>query len=398
LKGALRETTPVYDGDLFSEEAILDPYERYREMRNLGPVVWVARQEIFALPRYEQVRAALGNAESFISGCGVALNDFTNQAQQGTTLASDGEEHRNQRSIVAQGLNPHALRGMRESVENLARELVDGALESETFDAVEALAQEMPLQVVPDLLGWEEEVRPHLLSWAEAAFDTSGPLSPRNEAKLPAVGELIEYATTVSRERRVAPQGLGAKIIEAADEGRIEHERCPALMLDFLGPSLDTTASALGAALYLFATRPEQWQKIREDHSLIPNAINEVVRWQSPVRFFTRVAPSDIEIAGTTVPAGARLLLMFASANRDERAWDRPDDFDVERENVSRQVGFGYGVHACAGQGLSRLEMGALLNELAGRVERIELTGKPTVGVNSIIRAFESLPIRLVAA
>lgn len=391
-------SAPAYAGDLFSDEAIREPFDLYREMRDLGPVVWVEALQMFALPRYEEVRAALGNDESFTSSRGVAFNEFTNRAQQGTTLASDGEAHRRQRSILAHGLNPHALRGIREEVQELARQLVDRVLEEEAFDAVESLAQAMPLTVVPDLLGWEQEVRPRLLEWAEAAFDTSGPFCPRNEPKLAQVGELIEYATTVAAERRVSPGGLGAEVLAAADRGEIAAERCPALMLDFLGPSLDTTASALGAAFHLFATHPEQWQKLRLDPSLIPNAVNEIVRWQSPVRFFTRVAESDVEVGGTAIPADSRVMVMYASANRDERFWARPDEFDVERDNVSRQVGFGYGIHACAGQGLTRLEGQALLTELAGRVERFEPAGEPELALNAIIRAYAKVPVRAVPA
>lgn len=387
---------PRYGGDLFSDEAIRNPYELYREMRDLGPVVWVERQGVFALPRYEQVRQALDDDGSFSSARGVSFNDFTNRAQRGTTLASDGEAHRCQRSILARGLTPHALRRRREEVEGLARGLVDRVLGEETFDAVPALAQAMPLTVVPDLLGWEQEARPRLLEWAEATFDTIGPLGPRNEPKLARVGELIGYATTVALENRLAADGLGAEVVAAAGRGEIEIERCPALMLDFLVPSLDTTAGALGAAFHLFATCPEQWQTLRADPSLIPNAINEVVRWQSPVRFFSRVAVDDAEIAGQTIPADARVMVMFASANRDERFWERPDEFDVRRDNASRQLGFGYGVHACLGQGLSRLEGEVLLSELVGRVARFEPAGEPRLALNSIIRAFASVPVRVI--
>jgi len=390
--------TPSFAGDLFAVPSIHEPYGIYRELRDLGPVVWLESLGMYALPRYAEVRGALGDDGTFTSSMGVSFNDFTNKAQQGTTLASDGALHRRLRTVLSQGLNPHALRDKQAYVERLARELVNDVLRQDEFDAVPALAQAMPLTVVPDLLGWEEEVRPRLLEWAEAAFDTSGPLGERNEPKLRSVGELIEYASTVAGTGRLAPDGLGAAVVAAAARGEIAAEQCPALMLDFLGPSLDTTASALGAAFHLFSTRPESWEKLRADPDLIPNAINEIVRWQSPVRFFTRVVTRDAEIGDRRIEAGARVVVMYASANRDERFWDRPDDFDVERPDASRQVGFGYGVHACAGQGLTRLEAGALLGELLGRVERFEPAGEPRLATNSIIRAYASVPVRAVRA
>ena len=387
---------PTFTGDLFSEDAIHEPFELYREMRDLGPVVWVEQLGMYALPRYAEVRAALGDDESFSSARGVSFNDFTNDNQQGTTLASDGDPHRRLRTVLSRGLNPHALRDKRPYVEGLARELVDRVIEHDQFDAVPAFAQAMPLTVVPDLLGWEESIRPKLLEWAEAAFDTSGPLDQRNEPKLRSVGEMVEYASTVAAENWLAPDGLGAAVLAAAERGEIGPEQCPFLMLDFLGPSLDTTASALGAAFYLFATRPESWQKLRADPGLIPNAINEIVRWQTPIRFFTRVTTRKVEIGGARIEADARVVMMFASANRDERSWDRPDEFDVERAGASRQVGFGYGVHACVGQGLTRLEAGALLAELVERVERFEPAAEPRLATNSIIRAYASVPVRIV--
>jgi cytochrome P450 len=387
---------PRFDVDLFTDEAILDPYGHYAAMRDLGPVVWLEKCEMYALPRYAEVRAALSDDERFISSRGVAFNEVVNEIMHGTTLASNDAAHRRQRTVLNRGLNPHALKDKRELIEQRARELVDVVLEHDVFDAVPAFAQALPLLVVPDLLGWDERVRPQLLGWAEAAFDTIGPLGARNQPKLALLAELAAYATTIVDERRVAPDSVGASVLAAAERGEIEDEGRAGLMLDFLTPSLDTTASALGAAFHLFATHPEQWRELRHNASLIGNAVNEIVRWQSPIRFFTRVTAGPVEIAGVTIPADARVVLMYASANRDERFWDRPDEFDIRRADVGRQVGFGYGVHACAGQGLTRLEGESLLRELMNRVALFEPAGEPRIAVNTIIRAYESVPIRAV--
>jgi cytochrome P450 len=391
-------TIPSSEVDLFESEVILDPWETYRELRDLGPVVHLSDLDMYVLPRYDDLRAALLDDVNFISSKGVHFNDLVNEASRGTTLGSDGEAHRYLRGIVGRPLSPRALQDMEPYVGGVSRSLVDVALAGETFDAVPLLANAMPTTVVPDLLGWEEEVRPKLFGWAQAGFNASGPTNERCMAGMSKVGEMLEYVKTVADERRVAPGSLSAKVFEAADRGEIREDQCPALMLDYLAPSLDTTASALGAAFMLFSTFPEQWQILREQPDLLPNAINEVIRWQTPIRAFTRVTTAAVEIDGTTIPPEARVMMLFASANRDERFWEDPDAFDVRRENASRHVGFGYGPHGCLGQGLTRLESRALFEELLGRVERFEPVGEPQLAVNNVIRAYESVPVKAVLA
>jgi cytochrome P450 len=136
---------------------------------------------------------------------------------------------------------------------------------------------------------------------------------------------------------------------------------------------------------------------LKDDPALIPNAVNEVLRFESPLRAFARRARTDAEIADHRIRAGARLLVIYSSANRDEREWDAPEAFDITRD-ATRQLGFGHGAHACAGQGLARLETQAMLRALAERVDRIELSGPPTWAINNVIRRHERLPLKMTAA
>jgi cytochrome P450 len=391
-------TVPSSEIDLFSSAVIADPWEAYRELRDLGPVVHLRELDMLALSRYEEVRAALMNDVDFISSRGVHFNDLVNESSRGTMLGSDGEEHRYLRGIVGRPLSPRALQDLEPYVAEVSRNLVDTALQGESFDAVELLANAMPMKVVPDLLGWEEEVRPKLFGWAEAGFDAAGPMNERCQAGLTKAFEMIEYAKAVGEERRVAAGSLSEKVFEAADRGEIREDQCPVLMLDYLAPSLDTTASALGAAFMLFSRFPDQWELLREQPDLLPNAINEVIRWQTPIRAFSRFTAAEVEIGGLSIPAETRVMILFAAANRDERFWEKPDVFDITRANASRHVGFGYGTHGCLGQGLTRLESKALLGELLGRVARFEPAGEPQLGENNLIRAYKSVPVKAILA
>jgi cytochrome P450 len=392
-----RSAVPEYRADIYTTDAIVDPYPHYARLRQSGPVVWLPRHRAFALPRYAECKAVLRDDKAFVSGNGVALNRFTNRLSRGTTLNSDGAEHDQRRKLVAHRLLPRALRAISDNVDEQAARVVDEALKHHDVDGVDDLASALPLAVVPDLVGWPADQRDSLLPWGAATFDILGPMNSRAIRSLPASFRMLHFARRVVRERSLIDGSMGHEVLRAADDGKVSREECAALMIDYIAPSLDTTISAISHALHLFATHPDQWQALKEDPARIPNAINEIVRYESPLRAFARQALHATDIAGHPIPASARVLVIYASANRDEFEWDHPDSFDIERD-ATRQLGFGHGTHACAGQGLARLETTAMLRALLDRVDRIELTAPPTWAVNNIIRRHKSLPVKLIPA
>jgi cytochrome P450 len=387
---------PAHAPDIYSRQAVLDPYPHYAKLRELGPVVWLPKHKVYALPRYAECKAVLLDDKTFTSGEGVALNPLTNRLSRGTTLNSDGEDHAGRRALVAHRLTPRALRTMKEAVEGQAAEIVDAALARRGVDGVD-IAEALPTAVVPDLVGWPQAQRKNLLSWGAATFDVLGPLNARAAAATFRGLGVMRFARGVVRRRSILPGSMGDDLLRAADEGKIARSECPALMIDYLVPSLDTTLSAIASALHLFATHPDQWQLLKHDPSLIPNAINEIVRYESPLRAFSRKVAEDTVVAGTALPAGSRVLVLYASANRDALEWENPGTFDIRRD-ASRQLGFGRGTHGCAGQGLARLEVQAILQALVTRVEKIVPTGEPEWGLNNIIRRLHRLPLELVPA
>jgi len=391
------KTVPRYEPDIYSREAILDPYPHYQRLRDLGSVVWLNRQKVYALPRYTECRAVLRDDKTFLSGRGVGLNGLTNRMSRGTTLNSDGAEHDIRRKLVAHRLMPRALRHMGEAVDAQARDVVERAVTRRRIDGVEDLALALPLAVVPDLVGWPNNHRDHLLVWAAATFNVLGPVNAQAVKAAPATLRMLYFARRIVRERNVTEGSMAHEVLQAADRGELSEADCAAMMLDYIAPSLDTTISAIANALNLFARHPEQWDLLRSDPALINNAVNEVVRYESPVRAFARYVAVDSRIAGTDLPAGSRSLVIYASANRDEREWDDPNCFDITRD-VNRHLGFGQGAHACAGQGLARLETAAMLRALIDRVQRIEIAGEATWALNNIIHRHAHLPLRLVPA
>jgi cytochrome P450 len=386
-------TIPSYPDDIFADEVLLDPHEHYRALRELGPVVWLEAHQMYVLPRYADVRAALGDDATFCSGQGVGLNDVVNgMGAGGTTLMTDGQLHDHLRGVIGAGLTPRALRPMRATIERLAAGRVAHLVELGRFDAVADLARALPLTVVPDLVGWPAGGRDHLLEWAAASFDMLGPLNARAAQAGPKVQAMFEFAAQTAATGDLLPGSIGAAVIDAARRGELAPAQVPPLIVDYIAPSLDTTISAIGSAVWLLATHPGQWAALKADPSLVPNAFNETVRLESPIRAFSRVTTTRASIDGYEIDAGARVIILYASANRDERHFDRPGEFDITRPNAAGHVGFGYGVHGCAGQGLARLEAHAVLTALITQVDAIEL-GDPVRGLNNLICAWASLPV-----
>lgn len=377
--------------DLFTDEALLDPYPLYRELRDAGGAVWLDRYDMMVLSRYEDVREALRNWEVYSSAAGVTMNQPMNDALAGNTLCSDSPKHDVLRGVIQKPLMPGPVRALTAQIDAAAEELVERLVARKHFDAATELGQHLPVSIVSNLVGLPEEGRERMLDWAAANFNCFGPLNPRTVTAFETVKEMIHYAYTEAVPGKLKPGGWAAMIYDAADRGEIGHDQCPAMMNDYMGPSLDTTIFAVGSAVWLFANHPEQWDIVREDPSVIPNAVNEVLRLESPIQAFSRMVTRDHEVDGTAIPAGTRTIVLYGSANRDERKWEDPEKFDVRRR-ASEHLGFGIGPHACVGAPLARLEIKALLAALAKRVRRFEL-GETKRALNNVLRGFERVDV-----
>ncbi len=392
-QAAISVSAPACDIDLHSDEALINPYPLYRRMRDLGAVVWMERYDMFALGRFTDVREAAANWEVFSSAQGVGFSAFGNMATRGTTLASDAPLHDALRKIVSRPLLPSAVKELSGQIAEEAETLVENLVARGEFDAVADLAWYLPLTIVSKLVGIDERSRQRMPAWSAAVFNCGGPDNERAKAFLPALGEMIGYLSQPNLRDTLTPGGWGAQLYAAADRGEIEHSQCPTMLGDYLGPSLDTTMSATASAIWLLGQNPDQWALLREDPSLIPNAVLEIIRLESPIQSFTRVATRDIEIEGVCIPEGARVMLSYGSANRDERRWEDADCFDVKRK-VVQHLAFGRGVHSCVGMYLARLEIQSLLSALVKRVDWFEL-GEARRELNNGLRSLGSLRVRV---
>lgn len=384
---------PVYRENLFTPDALRNPYGHYAAIRNLGPVVLLGDTGIHAVGRFEDVQRALRTPDVLISARGVGFNDIINaHVPEPTVIHSDGARHRILRNNLARPLMPAALKQHREALKGMITVQVREAIGIGRFDAIERLARYLPVAAISYLVGLPEDGRHNMLRWAAAQFDMQGPMTPA-----------LEQAVGVFRESRAYLQSFDPSqlregswaeaLFTAVAEGRLTEGEARAAVSGYMLPSLDTTINSKGSLLYNLARNPDQWTLLKADPTLIASAVLENVRLSAVVRWFSRYAEEDYVQEGVSIPKGSRVMLMYASANRDERHYPDPDRYDVTR-NPQDQLGWGTGPHMCIGMHLAKLEMEVLLEALVENVEEIE-ADEPVVGANNGLYGFESLPLRL---
>ncbi len=386
-------TAPASDLDLFTNEALLDPYPLYDELRELGSAVWLTKLGAYALPRYAEAREVLRDWETFSSAQGVMLNDIVNGAAGGVaTICCDPPRHEEQRRVLRRPLMMNALKELEPRLTQEADALVDRLVAQESFDGVTDFAHHLPLTIVSHLVGIPESGRAKMLAWATATFDSMGPMNARTQAAVPMTLEMIKYANTEAVPPNLEPGGWAQRVYDAGARGELQPEFCPSIMSGYLAPSLDTTINGISSAMLLLGQHPEQWQLLREDPSLIPNAINEILRLESPIQRFTRVTTAETTVGDVPIQEGARVMVLYGAANRDQRRWEDPTRFDIRRPRVAEHLAFGNGTHACVGSGLARMEMKVLLEALVQRVQRFEIAN-PKRAINQMLRGLASLEV-----
>jgi cytochrome P450 len=392
---------PTSDVDPFSHEVLEDPLPMHAQLREAGPVVYLTRYDTYALARYTEVYDALVDWQEFQSAAGVGLSNFRYEKPwrpPSLLLEADPPRHDAPRRVLTTVLSPRALRRLREGWFADADDLVDQVLaRGATFDAVPALAEAFPLRVFPDAVGIPKEGRENLLPYGDHLFNAFGPANDLVAKGAPRVAELSGWVNAQCARDVLTGDGFGARIWAASDRGEITSEQAPLVVRSLLSAGVDTTVHGLSAVLYAFASNPDQWARLREQPALARTAFDEAVRWESPVQTFFRTATTDVRVGDSVVPDGSKILMFLAAANRDPRRWADPDAFDLARD-PSGHVGFGMGIHQCAGQHVARLESEALLTALARRVRTIELAGPTVRHHNNTLRAWGSIPVRVELA
>jgi cytochrome P450 len=394
------EQIPISDVDLFSDEHLEDPYPDYKAIRDAGPLVYMSKFDVHALARYKPVRQAVDNWQTFRSGQGVSLNDLLNKAWTGTVIGTDPPYHGKLRGVLNERLSPRQVRKMTDDIDSRVAPIVEKVVQAKTFDAMGDVAYQVVPNFVVDVVGFPPKGSgsEHLVDWAEQIFNVNGPDdNKRMQESVPGLEKMFEWLATVATKENVDPKGFAHAIHQAAANGDILPESVVPLMAGYSIPGTDTTLGIIGNAIALFAQHPDQWDLVRQNpDELMRPALVEVLRMDAPVQWFARVLSEDWVTEGMKIPAGSRVMLLFGSANRDERHYPDPDRFDVTRDPMDH-VSFGGGVHGCPGQHLAQLQTNRLLRAFIDRgVKRFEITGQSERSLNNTTRNFKKLPITVI--
>ncbi|NNL66027.1 MAG: cytochrome P450 [Myxococcales bacterium] len=318
-----------------------------------------------------------------------------------TLIEMDPPEHRAFRAVANRWFTPNKLRNLDQLVEESARKLVDELAErgDEPIDFVQQVAARHPLRILSRILGIEESDEPYLLRATNELFASSDPEFQREEdhdAAMMQLGlELYQFFSKIIADRRASPRDDLASLLANArlEDGPMGDVETFGYYLIVFTAGHDTTRNAITGGLKALIEHPEQAERLRADPGLTPRAVEEIVRFTTPVNYMTRLAAHDVDLGGQEIRRGQKLALFYASANRDEDVFERPFDFDVAR-HPNRHLGFGIGEHFCLGANLARQSSRALFAELIARLEEVELAGPPEYVASSFVTGIKHLPIR----
>ena len=384
--------------DPLDPAVIADPYPWYRTLHRGGPVHYSPKRDVWILSRYEHVRTAARAHDALSSAEGVTR--FRTRLPMMLTMDRPG--HTRLRRLAARDFTHATLDRWRPAIAEMTSSAFDRMLAAGSCDAVAELASPLPVAAIARVLGVPPEDVPAFRRWSDGiveGFGVAPDAAPiRTSARVLASAlKLQGYLAAQVAERRAQPgDDLLSRLVNAEHE-RLSDDELFWFALLLLVAGNETTTNLIGTMLLSLARHPEEYRRLQADPELVPAAVEESLRYVSPIQGFYRTAASDYEVDDVTIPAGARVLLLFGAANRDPRQYADPDRFAIER-NPTDHLAFGLGIHFCLGAHLARLEASIVLGELLDRSVSIELAGEPAWNGNPTLRGLARLPLSFRAA
>lgn len=401
--GRVAPSAAIVDVDPFDEAILANPHPMHEQLREAdGDLVYLPAYDTYAVARYDVVHETLENWQDFASGAGVGLSNFNREEPwraPSLLLEADPPRHDAPRAALEKILGPRRLRRYEAGWMDTAHRLVDSLLGqgiggTRELDAVTAISEVYPLQVFPDAVGLTQGGLENLLPYGNFAFNAFGPRNRLVTDEMESIKPVMAWVAQQCPREALSEEGFGADIWARTDHRDLTEEQAPMIVRSLLTAGVDTTVYGISAVLYHLASNPEQYQRLRNDPSLVRRAIEEALRLESPVQTFFRTTTREVTIGGTTLPTDQKVLMFLGAANRDPRRWENPDAFDLDR-NPSGHVAFGSGIHQCVGQHVARLEAACILTALLERVEHLEFAAAPKRKINNTLLGWASLPLRL---
>ena len=385
-----------YNSDTFEHGP---PFDIFKELRENEPVYWNAQKEgtgFWALTRYDDVVATSLDHDSFLSGHGV----FVDESVGGSELMMvnmDPPKHSGLRALVNEGFTPKMIRRMEPHVRGIAAAIVDKIATKGECDFVLDVAMELPLQVIAELIGIPQADRHQIYQWSNQMIAVGDPeYSPDMDTATKAAADIFAYSAKLTADRRENPRDdLLTVLVNAEVEGeKLEDMELNIFFLLLAVAGNETTRNLMAGGMLAFFEHPDQWQRLKDDPSLITTAVEELLRWISPIMYFRRTASKDTVIHGQQIKEGDKVTIWYGSANRDPDFFENADTFDIGRHPNSHVALGAGGPHYCLGASLARLEIKLMFEEIAKRLPDIQLNGDVSLLRSYFINGFKHIPVK----
>ena len=379
--------------DLTSREVRSNPYEIYELLREKDPVHRMRLISAWTLTEYEDAQTVLLDHRRFSSG-----DNKLEYAPYRTMLDLDPPDHTRLRSLVSKAFTPRTVSELGPRIQQIVGELLDEVAEKDRFDLISDFAFPLPVIVIAEMLGIPAQDRDRFNVWSnDIALAVEPILSKEEISRLErSSDELVEYFEAIIELRRKDPQNdMLSALLAAEEEGdRLSHDELLGTLMLLLVAGNETTRSLIGNGMLALLKNPGQLQRLREDSELLDTAIDEMLRYDSPVQFIIRVVLEDMEFRGKRLRAGQRVMILVGAANRDPKVFAQPNVLDISREEKSH-LSFGRGIHYCLGSPLALLESRIAFAGLLERFPSIRLLAEPVYRDQMVLRGVESLWIEV---
>ena len=376
-----------------------DPFSMYRDLRDNAPCYHNDSLDFWALSRYDDVLAALHDPATYCSRYGITLEQDSSLPM---LLTTDPPDHTELRRMVSRAFTPRRVADLEPAVRELAKGFLEPLLAKGEGDLISDYATRLPMDVIARMLGVPQQDEESLRVWTNALLDRDEGVPDVTPAGIDAAINLFKYFSRFVAERRVAiasgdaPDDLTTALCAAgtgADD--LSDEQVVGFCFLLIIAGNETTTKLLANCLLALQRFPSERAKVAGDPGRIPDAVEEILRYEGSTQFMARTLTRPVDLHGEHMPAGAKVLLLLGSANRDERVWERPDEFDIDRTSAVQHVGFGHGIHVCLGAALARLEMRVSLEEIFRGMPGYEIDESACTRVHSgNVRGWASMPIR----
>jgi cytochrome P450 len=388
-----------------AQEYFDNPYEIYQRMRDEAPIYYDEQEDFYALTRHADVAAAFKDHDAFSSARGCDLGMVrSGEVPQKSIIFMDPPDHRHMRSLLNKAFTPRAIQAQKETVVELIEHYL-GKADPDNFDVVQDFSGPFPVEVITRMAGVPEDFRQQVRHWIDKGLHRKPGQIDLDDDNMQANIDSGMYYYGLVQERRKNPQDdMISRLIAAEipdDDGnlrQLDDIEITGFTTLLGGAGAETVTKLVGSAVVEFARHPDQWQKLLDDRGKIPAAVEELLRYVGPVQYNVRYSVKDVEVPSGTVPANKPVFLMGASANRDPRAFDEGETFDIDRDRTQAQnLGLGYGIHSCLGAALARMESAIALEYLLDFMPRYEVDFDRLERVNmQNVAGYHHVPVKVL--